>query len=176
MSCNADGLALPCDMVPSLIGGGAAVPCPDSGCDGVTAHDIGDGVTSLYQKSYTNILELNCDSFTDYADYRNHCQWSNVSLKWIADWDVPLSDFANASLFPKDRPGIWQQSAKTGESAFIATAVVIAAVPAIGGAGGAISACNPGLNTGNYAHATVYCRGCRVPSSALATIRATEFI
>jgi RHS repeat-associated protein len=124
MSCNANGSAIPCDAVPGLISGGAAVPCPEFGCSGVIAHDTGDGITSVYQRSFTNELQLNCDSYTGYTDYRNHCQWSNISLEWIADWDVPLSGFATDALFPKDRPGLWQQSAKTGEYLFAGTVAI----------------------------------------------------
>ena len=156
MSCNADGSAIPCDAVPGLISGGAAVPCPESGCSGVIAHDTGDGITSVYQKSFTNDLLLICDPYSGYTDYRNHCQYSNTSLKWIADWDVSLSGFATDALFPKDRPGLWQQSYKTGEAAFIATGVVIAGVPALGelvntAAGDALFARGTGLlNSNNY--------------------------
>lgn len=42
--------------------------------------------------------------------------------------------------------------------AFVATGVVLVAVPVIGETGAAIAACRPGLNTSNYGHVTVYCR------------------
>jgi len=45
-----------------------------------------------------------------------------------------------------------------GKAAFVATGVVIVGVPLIGEAAGSIAACNPGLNTSNYGHITVYCR------------------
>jgi RHS repeat-associated protein len=52
------------------------------------------------------------------------------------------------------------RSANTvGKGAFIATGVVIIAVPLIGEAAGAVVACDPGLNMSNYGHITVYCRG-----------------
>lgn len=51
------------------------------------------------------------------------------------------------------------RSANTvGKAAFVATGVVIVAVPLIGEAAGAVVACEPGLNVSNYGHITVYCR------------------
>ena len=68
-----------------------------------------------------------------------------------------LAAFYNNSDCP--HCGDTLRSANTvGKAAFVATGVVIVGVPLIGEAAGAVAACQPGLNTSNYGHVTVYCR------------------
>jgi hypothetical protein len=54
--------------------------------------------------------------------------------------------------------GIWRNASGAANTAYVATGVVLVGVPLIGEAAGAIAACGPGVNIGNYGHITVYCR------------------
>lgn len=95
--------------------------------------------------AYTDTFATGLNSLTNFASAANN-----------SDTHPGLAAFYNNPRCP--HCGDTLRSANTvGKMAFVATGIVIVAVPLIGEAAAAIAACEPGLNTSNYGHVTVYC-------------------
>jgi RHS repeat-associated protein len=162
-NCTQDLINQSCDTVYSVVQGGGADVCPNNNCVGITGQANGE----VYRNTYNPNLTLNCNG-ADLSNYQ--CAWSNWSMQFVQNADFVWTVGAgNSDTHPglaafynnPDCPhcGDTLQSANTvGKAAFVATGVVIVGVPLIGEFAGAVAACNPGLNTSNSGHVTVYCR------------------
>ncbi len=137
--CEADGVSTPCSIVYSMLGSGAAVPCPGNDCLGITAQANGD----VYRNSYSNTLTLNCNG----ADLSNYaCGWSHWSQQFVYNAD---SIYQVGNPFQLGNPSgdqpvgldiwhcagcaaIWNNASGAANTAFVATGAVLAGVPAAG--------------------------------------------
>jgi RHS repeat-associated protein len=160
--CEQDGVNQSCATVSTVLQGGGAGICPQMDCTNVRITTNG----WVQQNSYTsNPNVFQCDgSPSNWDCYPTH--WISTELGNAGDGlpsgidcvymqgicDVPLS----GAFFQGNRQ-LWQNASGTANALFVATGAVIAGVPLTGEALGALAACNPGLNTSNYGHVTVYC-------------------
>jgi len=134
-NCTLDGMQTPCETVKGMLNSGAAVPCGD--CFNVTAHDYGDGTAGLFRNTYSNELVLNCSAYGAGFNARQDCQWSNRSLQWIADWDVPINPNYDIWHCPAadgfmSCQQTWVTTDKVGKILAVGTAVV-PLIPAVVG-------------------------------------------
>ena len=170
LTCTLGGIDTPCTIVLGLMQLGVAAQCPNNECIGIRYQDAGGGVGVLQQWQVAMRPGMyTADSFDANADgWTASTSWQTVGvLKGTpllvpagndsADVPVGLDIWHNSRRCP-NCANMWRDASGAANAAFIATGVVLIGVPAIGEAGGAVAACNPGLNTGNYGHVTVYCR------------------
>lgn len=153
----------------------AGGPGPFPGGDGCVGAQCADGSRRQYP---SNTARSAGPGFYKWGwSYVDEYQQDTVNGKqgdWIwvgshAEWGI--IGYADSDLLPNgDVPiekdiwhcpncaNTWRNASGAANRALKATAVVLVAVPVIGEVGGAVAACQPGLNTSNYGHVTVYCR------------------
>ncbi len=153
-----DGLDASCGQINSAVQIGAT----QGGSINSAGQSVAIGVSSNGLGGLSVWIDGGCVSYQD--------GFGNSDASCVPGAYVTLLDLAASAAANNDVPvgmdlwhcqgcaATWRNANGTATAATVVVTATVAIVLVITEAAGAVAACDPGLNTSNYGHVTVYCR------------------